>query len=296
MKRINLQLFAEENIIKTVDMEPAISIDHASKLTGSLKTLQKVLGITDMTPMNAGSVIKIYKLEQTNTPEQVAEGEKINLTKFTRTLARTIELTLKKYRKVTTAEDIQKVGKDLAVNQTDEKLISGIQKDIKNNFFDVLLTGTGAASGNGLQGTLAQVWGKLQTIFDDEDVSPVYLVSSDDIADYLGSAQVTMQNAFGMSYIEDFLGLGTVIVSPKVTKGKVIGTAKENLFGAYAPAGSGDVGRSLGLTSDSTGYVGMKHYVADEEASLGTLAMANVVFYPELLDGVVVGTISGTDA
>lgn len=283
---------AETNTTMRADLEPAISIDCVSKITANIEELQKVLGIVDLEPMAAGTAIKVYKMEQINTPEQVTEGEMINLTKVTRTLAKTIELDLKKYRRVTTAEAIQKSGRDIAINKTDEKLLSGIQKEIKKDFFDVLMTGTGTAAGTGLQGALAATWGEIKKTYEDEDATPIYFVSSEDVAEYLGSAQVSLQQAFGLSYIEDFLGLGTVVVSPRITKGKVIGTAKENLRGANIPANSGDVARTFGLTSDTTGLVGMKHSTNDDNATVTTLAMSGVVFFPELLDGVIVGTIN----
>ena len=292
----DLQIFAEENVTMAADMEPAISIDHASRFARNIKELQKVLGITEMVSMPAGNNIRIYKLEQVNTPDQVGEGEVIGLTKFRRTLARTVELGFKKFRKETTIEDIQKVGRDKAINDTDEKLIASIQKDIKNRFFASFASGTGKASGTNLQGVLAAIWGKLQKVYEDVDVTPIYMVSSDDVAEYLGTAQVTLQTAFGFSYIENFLGLGTVIVSPALAKGTVYGTAKENIYGAYAPASSGDVGATVGLTTDSTGLIGSKHYIDNTTANPGTLILSAVEFYLELLDGVIVGTISGTGA
>ena len=297
-KRIfDLQLFAAENTTVKADLEPAISIDCVSRINGNIDELREVLGISEMEPMSAGTTIKIYKMEQVNTPDQVAEGETIGLTKVNRTLARTVELVLKKFRRSTTAEAIQKVGKEIAINRTDEKLISNIQKGIKQDFYGVMGAGTGTAAGGTLQATLAAVWGKIKKFYEDEDATPIYFVSSEDVAEYLGSAQVTLQQAFGMSYIQDFLGLGTVVVSPALAKGKVIGTAKENLHGAYIPANSGDVATTFGLTSDATGLVGMKHYTTDDNASVGTLVMSGVVFYPEMLDGVIVGTIgASTDA
>ena len=296
-KYFDIQLFAEENITASADLEPGISIDFVSKITGNITELQKVLGITEMEPMAAGTSIKIYKMEQLNAPEQVGEGETIGLTKIKRVLARTIELTLNKYRRNTPAETIQKVGRNMAINQCDEKLVSGIRKEIKKDFFDVLLEGTGTAAGTGLQATLANAWGALNAFHEDEGVTPVHFLSPLDVADYLGNAQISMQNAFGLSYVEDFLGLGTVIISPRVTKGKTISTAKENLHGAFIPANSGDVAVSFGLTSDKTGLIGMKHSADDTNATINTLAMAGVVFYPERLDGVFVGTIgAGTGA
>lgn len=294
---IDLQLFAaESNMTAKADIEPAISIDCVSKLSANISELQNVLGISEMEAMNAGTAIKIYKFTQTNTPDQVGEGETIALTKVTRTLARTIDLVPKKYRRNTSAEAIQKAGRDIAINKTDEKLLSGIQKEIKQDFYDTLLEGTGAASGVGLQKTLSKAWGEIKKFYEDEDATPIYFVSSDDVADYLGTAQVTLQNAFGMSYIEDFLGLGTVVVSPRLAAGKLIATAKENLHGAYIPANTGDVASIFGLTSDDSGLLGMKHSVADDNATVNTLIMSGVVFYPEMLDGVIVGTINPTEA
>ena len=293
MKKFDIQLFAEANMTK--DLEPAISIDHTSNLACNITELQKVLGIADMEPMASGTMIKIYKLEQVNTPEQVAAGETIPLTEIKRELARTIELTLKKYRKNTAAEDIQKYGREMAINKTDEKLKSGVQKDIKYDFYEMLGQGTGTASGASLQPALSAAWGKVKKFYEDQDATPIYFVSSDDVAEYLGTAQVSMQTAFGLSYIENFLGLGTVVVSPALAKGKAIATAKENLYGAYVPANSGDVAKTFGLTADATGLVGMKHSTNDENATVNTLMMSGVVFYPELLDGVIVTTI-GTGA
>lgn len=293
---LNLQMFAETNATTSADIAPAISIDHVSRLSTNIKKLMEVLGITEMTPMNEGTNIKIYKFEQTNTPEQVAEGETIGLTKIKRVLARTVEITLEKFRRNTTAEAIQKSGKDIAINQTDEKLVGSVQKGIKRGFYDILGTGTGTASGTNLQSALAAAWGALQKVYEDEDVTPIHFVSSDDLAEYLGNATVTMQQAFGLSYIQDFLGLGTVVVSPSLPKGKTIATAKENLNGAYVPANTGDLAKAFGLTSDASGLVGMGHYVVSGNATIDTLVMAGVEFYPELLDGVIVSTISTTGA
>ena len=295
-KYFDLQLFAETNATLPVDLEPAISVDCVSKISTNINELREVLGVTEMEPMAAGTTIKIYKMEQVNTPEQVAAGETINLTKVERKLARNVELVLKKYRRNTPAETIQKVGRDMAINKTDEKLISGIQKEIKKEFYDVLLAGTGAAAGTTLQAALSNAWGELKKYHEDEDATPIYFVSSDDVASYLGTAQVTMQTAFGLSYIKDFLGLGTVVVSPRIPAGKFAATAKENLHGAYVPANTGDVARTFGLTSDATGLVGMAHFPISGNATVDTLAMSGVVFYPEMLDGVIVGTISSTGA
>ena len=292
-KKMNLQLFAAPtNTTVAADLEPAISVDFVTRITQNIDELREVLGISELLAMSAGTDIKIYKMSKKNTPSQVGEGETIPLTEIERKLVKTISLDLNKYRKNTTAEAIQKVGRSMAVNQTDEKLISEIQKDIKKAFYTALATGTGTATGTTLQVTLANLWAKLQNYYEDMDVTPIYFMNPQDVADYLGTAQITMQTTFGFTYIENFLGLGTAIVTPQVTAKTVYATAKENLNGAYAPV-SGDVGQTFGLTADSTGLIGMTHQMKSDNATIDTLIMSNVVFYPEFADGVFKGTISG---
>ncbi len=291
-----LQLFAEEGTTTTTDMAPAISVDFTSRISINIVELQKLLGITDLIPMSAGTDIKIYKWEVGALADQVGEGETIGLTKIKRVLANTISLSLDKYRRNTTAETIQKVGRNIAINQSDEKLVGQVQKKTKKSLYEALKKGTGAVTGENLQKVLANLWAKLQEYYEDEDVTPIYFINQQDVADYLGTAQITMQTAFGFTYIENFLGLGTAIISPQVTAKNPIATAKENMRGAYVPM-SGDVAQTFSLMADSTGLVGMTHAVKSSDASIDTLLMSCVKFFPEFQDGVFIGTIgNGTGA
>ena len=70
-KLFDIQMFAETNMNAAADLEPGISVDFVSKITANIAELQKVLGITEMEPMSAGTTIKMWKMEQVNTPEQV---------------------------------------------------------------------------------------------------------------------------------------------------------------------------------------------------------------------------------
>ena len=284
---------AETNTIISTDLAPEISIDHIDKLNTGVQSLQTLLGITSLTPMAAGSSVYTYTTTKVNTPEQVAEGETIPLTQYKRTKSSPIELVLKKFRKQTTAEAIQRVGDDIAINKTDELLLKDVQKEIKSDLITLLKAGTGklTTTPTTLQEALAYIWGEMAGHFADMDTTPVYFVSNLDVADYLAKASVTVQTQFGFSYIENFLSLGTVIIDPTITKGTVIGTAKENLNGVYVPAG-GDVAQQFGLTYDETGLVGMKHYSAENTASVDTLIMSGVTFYPEDKSGIFVGNIS----
>lgn len=295
------QLFAPEtNTTVTADLEPVISIDHTNQLVAGIKSLRTVLGIVDIKPMAEGTTIKMYKTTQKNTPDQVAEGEIIGLTKVERKLVKTFELVLKKFRKATTAESIQKVGKDKAVNETDTVFMRNIQKGIKADFFAFIKAGTGiatnlakkeATASNSIQGAIAGVWAKLSAYFEDMDVEPIYFFNPLDVATYLANTAITVQTAFGFQYVENFLGLGTVVLDNSVEVGKAKGTVKQNLNAAYIPT-SGAVGSTFGMTSDETGMVAMKHFLDDKTAAINTLVFEGVTFYAEDASGIFTAPIA----
>lgn len=297
LEKFRLQLFAAPaNETVSADVEPAISVDLVNRLTTNITELQNLLGIIAMQPMASGTLIKQYITEVGDIAPQVGEGEEIGLTKVTRKLAQTIELKLQKYRRQTTAEAIQKVGRNIAINETDAALVNKIRGQIKKDFYASLANGTGKATGTNLQSGLAAGWGAIQKRFEDWDATPIYAVSTDDIAEYLATAQVTLQTAFGFDYIENFLGLGTALVSPAIPKGTAYATARENLHGAYIPANGGDVAQTFNLTSDTTGLVGMTHQANTNNASVDTLILSGVKFFPEYLDGVIVIKIAAAGA
>lgn len=282
--------------IVSTDINPAISIDHIERLQENIRTLQKLFGIMDLKALSSGATIKQYKYTIGTIPDQVNEGDEIGLTKVQRVLANTYELTLKKYRKLVTAETIQKDGYENAINGTDDKLVKEIRKEFKTAFYALLGNGTGAGTnGADLQKTCANLWADLESKYEDEDVTPIYFVNPKDVAAYLGSAQIAMQTAFGFNYMINFLGMGDAIISPKVSQGTVYATVKENLNGAYVPA-NGDLGRAFNLTTDESGLVGMVHTPATARGSIESLLFMGVMFYAEDLSGVFTATIGATGA
>ena len=280
------------NTTITTDVAPEISIDIASELSNGYRKLAEILGVTRMDAVPEGSAIKIYKSAvKGNVGAQVNEGDVINLTKVER-VGTPYTMTLKKYRKLVTAEAIQKSGRENAIYDTDRALLKAIRKDVKADFFTFLGTATGTATaGTNLQTQIANNWAGLQTYFEDEDVEPVFFVDPTDVATYLGNAQITVQSDFGFSYVENFMGMGTAIIANGVGAGNVYSTAKENLHCAYVPA-NGAVGQEFELTADESGLVGVTHDRVNDRASIGTLMMTGVKFFAEDLAGVIKGTFS----
>lgn len=297
MKKMNLQLFAvDESTIKAEDLAKVRDVDFTERFSADLGTLMKMLGVTRKIEKKAGEVLKVYKVTGTLENGTVAEGEVIPLSKYSTTYTAIGEAELKKWRKVTTAEAISEKGYGQAVNDTNARMLKDIQKGIRSTFVNFLGTGTGAAAGVGLQAAMAQVWGQMQVLFEDTSIETVYFMNPLDVADYLGSAQISTQTAFGMSYIENFLGMGTAILASDIPKGKIYATAAENIVLYYIPVTSADMAQGFALTSDATGLVGIHTGPTYDNLSVETVAASGVGLFAEKLDGIVIGTINATDA
>ena len=293
MKKFDLQLFAvDAKTVKEADLAKVRDIDFTERFSKGIDTLMAMLGVTRKQEKRAGEVLKVYKATGTLESGAVAEGDVIPLSKYQTTYEAVGEAVLNKWRKVTTAEAISSKGYGQAVNDTNDKMLKDIQKGVRTSFVNFLATGTGEVAGVGLQATLAQAWGKLQVLFEDTSVQSVYFMNPLDVADYLGGAQISTQTAFGMSYIENFLGLGTVILASDVPKGKLYATAAENIVLYYIPVTSADMAQAFDLTSDATGLIGIHTGPTYDNLSAETVAASGVGLFAEKLDGIVVGTIN----
>ena len=293
MKKFDLQLFAvDAKTVKEADLAKVRDVDFTERFSKGIDTLMAMLGVTRKQEKRAGEVLKVYKATGTLESGAVAEGDVIPLSKYQTTYEAVGEAVLNKWRKVTTAEAISSKGYGQAVNDTNDKMLKDIQKGVRTSFVNFLATGTGKAAGTGLQATLAQAWGQLQVLFEDTSVQSVYFMNPLDVADYLGGAQISTQTAFGMSYIENFLGLGTVILASDVPKGKLYATAAENIVLYYIPVTSADMAQAFDLTSDATGLIGIHTGPTYDNLSAETVAASGVGLFAEKLDGIVVGTIN----
>ena len=248
-----------------------------------------------MQPMTTGSQIKIYKSEVTKVDGNVAEGEVIPLSKVTRKLANTLTLGFKKYRKVTTIEAIQSAGGATpAIVDTDNKLLREIQKDVKKDLFDYITKSDAnktTASGDDFQKAMAAALGQLSVKWEDYDTQTVAFANPLDLYAWLGNQTLTVQSAFGLQYIQNFLGFDTIILSAEVPQGTIATTVADNINYFYAPISS--VGQLFNMTSDETGLIGVTHDAVNNNLSYETVVTMANVLTTERLDGIVLSTISG---
>lgn len=282
--------------VKAEDMKKVREVDFINKFThDGIQKLLEVLGVTNKIKVVEGETLYTYTNTVSLESGAVEEGAVIPLSEVEQTKTPVGTATLNKWRKATTAEAIVKSGKNEAVNGTDASLLKKVQAGVKANMFTFIngtITGSISATGVGLQSALANGWGELQVAFEDDDVETVFFLNPLDVADYLGGAQVTTQTAFGFSYIENFLGLGTAILSGSITQGTYIATAKQNIRCIYINM-AGDLADEFNMTTDETGLIGISSgYTNQERAQVETLVMSGVAFTVEYAGGVVKGTIT----
>lgn len=276
----------------STNLGKALSIDLVEGFGQKMKTLNELLGIERIIPMAQGTSIKTYTSEVTLDGTEVAPGEVIPLSEVKLEAGPVHEVVWDKKRKAVTMEDIQLYGFEQAINITDNKLVGEIQRGVRGKLIEQLATGTGTATGVGLQATLAQNWAAVTGKFDEDDVEVISFINPLDAADYLGEANISTQNAFGMTYVQDFLNNRIVFMHGSIPAKTVYSTAAGNLIAGYVLMSGGELAKAFDFTTDSTGLIGVTHDINKQRLQAETIAAYGLVLLAERLDGVVVGTIT----
>lgn len=284
---------AETNLTKVITK--AQSIDFANQFGKQVGKLITLLGVQRKIPLSAGSTINTYTSSVTLDGTDVPKGAIIPLSEVKLEKGDPISLEWDKKRKAVAAEDVQTYGFDQAVNRTDNALLRELQKGLRSKLIAQLGKGTGTASGEGLQAALANAWGGVQTAFEDDEVNTIAFVNTMDVADYLGNAQITVQSAFGLSYVENFLGIDVVIITPSITAGEFYATASDNLVLAFANIAGGEIDKAFDFVVEETGIIGVTHDINKQRLTAETITLSGIVLFAERLDGVIKGSITATE-
>lgn len=285
------QNYPEANLQNTLSLEAleAKSIDYTYQFGENFSKFIEALGITNQIPVQEGFTIKMYKAPTVELADgKVAEGDLIPLSKVTPQVADTKEITLDKFRKVTTIEAIQKYGADEAVDRTDEAILKEVQKGIRDDLFTTIKTNgtteTNLAEGT-LQGALATAWASLETLFEDDDITVVAFVNPWDIATQIANKELTLENRFGLKYYTDVTGT-VVFSSTRIDRGAIFATAAKNIQVAYISSDS-EAYNAFNMVTDEFGYVAMAHERQLNNVTIETVLLSGILMFPERLDGVV---------
>lgn len=279
----------------------AREIDFVSRFQNQFQALQELLGITRPIKKEPGTTLKTLKAGITLENGYVPEGAQIPYSTATVTEAPLTDLTLEKYLKGVTIEAINKYGYDVAVAKTDEALINQLQADVMGRFYGFLQSGALVSNESTFQLALAMAKGNVLNAFKamNKTVTEVVgFVNVLDFYEYLGTANITVQTMFGMQYVKDFMGYGTIFLEDgsKIPRGKVIATPVDNIVLYYTnPADSAFANAGLNYTVvGETNIIGV-HIEGNYGTAVSDIyALMGMVMYAEYLDGIAVVTI-GTE-
>lgn len=276
-----------ENTMTKDNYLAVADIDFVNMFGNQIESLQEMLGIQRAQKLNIGDTIKTYKSSVTLADGKVAPGDVIPLSTTKREPDQTYTLEYNKYRKLVTAEDIQKFGFATAVADSDGLMIRQIQENIRDGFFTQLKSTKKTVTAKSVKDAFAQAWGNVNTAFAGEGTGTIVFVNPLDVADYLAKGNIIVQQSFGLQYLTGFMGTTTTVVTTLVPKGTIYTTAPENLNLVYANVAGGEIAKAgFGFTTDETGIIGVTREAGLDRISVSTYAMYAMMLFAERTDGV----------
>ena len=291
---------AKENLIVTADIQvTARELDFVTRFQNSWEHLRDILGIMRPVKKTAGAVLKSKYVEGTLQSGKVAEGAEIPYSNFKVKEKEYAEMTIEKFAKAVSIEAIKDHGYDNAVAMTDDQFLFELQNDVTGRFYDYLNTGTLTDSQPTFQKALAMAKGNVLNKFKQmhKNVTGVVgFVNVLDVYEYLGDANITVQNQFGFQYIKDFLGYNTIFLlsDEEVARGKVIATPVDNIVLYYVDPADSDFAKA-GLVYTTAGgetnLIGFHTQGNYNTAVSEAFAIMGLTLFAEYIDGIAVVTV-----
>lgn len=279
----------------------AREVDFVTRFTRNWTNLTEILGIMRPIRKAPGTKLVSYEAEIDGTLADgtVAEGDEIPFTKFKVTEKGYGDIEIKKYAKSVSVEAVQKYGADIAVEKTDEQFIVELQNNVLTNFYTFLNTGSLKGTKTTWKEALAVAKGAVLEKFSGMNRSVtdvVGFVNIMDVYEYLGGAEITVQTAFGVTYVKNFLGYSTLFLLPAayVTSGTVIATPIENIDLYYVDPADSDFAK-LGLQYTVDGDTNLLGFHVEGDYSRATgdcYAIMGMKLWAEYLDGIAVYTVA----
>ena len=291
---------AKENLTTSAQITTsAREVDFVTRFTDNWDALRTIMGIMRPIRKAPGTKLVSYKATVDGTlvgGTSVGEGEEIPFTKMKVTPVSYDDIEVAKYAKSVSVEAVAKYGADIAVEKTDDAFIVALQNKVLTDYYTFLGTGTLKLTETTWQRALAMAKAKVLDKFAGMDKDVTEVVGFANIIDaysYLGDKDITVQSAFGLNYVENFLLPDKYIVS-----NKVIATPVENIDLYYVDPGDSDFGK-LGLNytvEGETNLIGV-HVEGDYSRATGDMyAIMGMKLWAEYLDGIAVATVKAAGA
>ena len=293
---------AKTNLIMTNDIQvTAREIDFVTRFERNWQHLRDILGIMRPIKKQPGAVLKSKYAEGTLQSGNVGEGEEIPYSKFTVKEKTYAEMTIEKYAKAVSIEAIKDHGYENAVQMTDDEFLFQLQTDVTSRFYDYLKTGTLTSTETTFQMALAMAKGRVENKFKQmhRNVTGVVgFVNILDVYEYLGAAEITIQNQFGFQYMKDFMGFNTIFLlsDSEIPRGQVIATPVENIVLYYVDPNESDFARAglVYTVSGETNLIGFHTQGNYHTAVSEAFAVMGLTLFAEYIDAIAVITIDET--
>lgn len=275
-------------------------IDFVTRFGRNWDALREVMGIMRPVRKAPGSQLTSYTATIELQDGNVAPGNVIPYSAATVEQARFGDLNLQKYAKAVTIEDVNKYGAAVAVQKTDEAFLRELQTKVLDDFYTFLLDDTSAMTGteSTFQMAVAMSIGKVVDKFKKmrrDSTNIVTFVNTLDAYKYLGAAELTVQNIFGLQYIKNFLGAETMILSSEIPEGKVLSVPADNLVLYYVDPGDDEFAQ-LGLeytVAGDTNLIGFHAQGAYNTAVGESYALMGMSLWAEYSDAICIITVEG---
>ena len=293
---------AKPNLIMTNDIQvTAREIDFVTRFERNWEHLREILGIMRPIKKTPGAVLKSKYAEGTLQNGNVGEGEEIPYSKFVVKEKPYAEMSIEKYAKAVSIEAIKDHGYENAVQMTDDEFLFQLQTDVTGRFYDYLKTGTLTSTETTFQMALAMAKGRVENKFKQmhRNVTGVVgFVNILDVYEYLGAAEITIQNQFGFQYMKDFMGFNTIFLlsDSEIPRGQVIATPVENIVLYYVDPNESDFARAglVYTVSGETNLIGFHTQGNYHTAVSEAFAVMGLTLFAEYIDAIAVITIDET--
>lgn len=256
--KLGLQAFAAlDNQTGTAQIQVrAREIDFVTSFGRNFQALLDVMGISRAIRKENGSVLRVRTASGTLQSGEVAEGDLVPLSQYEVTERDFDKIKILKYKKGVTIEAIAEKGYEAAVAMTDEEFRSDLQNVVLNKFYDQLKAGSLVGHETSWQMAVSMAIGRVRNKFETMGrtaTGTAVWVNTLDVYKYLGAAEISMQTAFGMNYVQNFLGANVVFISSQIPKDVVIATPLNNLVAYYVDPSDSEFARAgLVYTTDPT--------------------------------------------
>ena len=293
---------AKANLIMTNDIQvTAREIDFVTRFERNWEHLREILGIMRPIKKTPGAVLKSKYAEGTLQNGNVKEGEEIPYSKFTVKEKPYAEMNIEKYAKAVSIEAIKDHGYENAVQMTDDEFLFQLQTNVTERFYDYLKTGTLTFTETTFQMALAMAKGRVENKFKQmhRNVTGVVgFVNILDVYEYIGAAEISIQNQFGFQYMKDFMGFNTIFLlsDSEIPRGQIIATPVENIVLYYVDPNESDFARAglVYTVSGETNLIGFHTQGNYHTAVSEAFAIMGLTLFAEYIDAIAVGTINAT--